>query len=148
MHPYSSVIGDLHLTGALPGRDEDDPVRTPYAIDRGGGSVLQYIHGQDICGVDIGNIIRPDPVYHIQRIGAAQDRARAADDHLGHASGLAAAGDLYTGHLALEGLGGCQYGLFGQYVAVYMCDRTRNVYFLLCTIADDDDFVQLIGRRQ
>ena len=81
---------------AVAGRDEDDTVRGPHAVD-GRGGILQHGHGLDFVGVHAGEValVARNAVHHEQR------RSHAADvDGIVELARLRRAlGDSQAGHL-------------------------------------------------
>ena len=130
------------IAGTLAGRDEDDAVRGPHAVD-GGGGVLQHGHGLDFIGVHAGEVglVARNAVHHEQRGAHAADVDRIVEfTRLRGALGDADAGDLAGQHVHDVLVLGDDHLLVGD-----GRNRTGEGGLLLDTVTDDDRLFQEIG---
>ena len=141
----AAVVAHPDLSfGTTLGGHEDDAVRSAGAVN-GGGSILQDGNALDVLGVQAGEVTVGDAVHHDERAGVAEGALTADEDHgviLARLAGTHVSDD--AGRLAGQGVGEIGGGDLLEFLAVDGGDGTREGGLLLDTVADDDDFIEVL----
>ena len=143
----------LAVVGTLLARHDDDAVGTTRTIDGTRRGILQHLDGLNVLRVQLLQVevlVHGHPVHHIQRIGIAVlvDARRTAYLDL-YRRARCTTGRLYvdTRQLALQRRGNVRNRAFSQLVTLHLGHGIRHVTLLHRAIADDHQFLQLVGIR-
>ena len=138
-----AVVGDLRTSfAAALGSDEHYARGSTCTIDGTGRGILQHRDALDVVGIEQGNVSLDAIDQHQGRSGI--HRRETADTH---AAGLAAwftarTEHSHTRHFSLHGAEHVARRLGSQLVSIDGTHGTRQVNFLLNTVANDHDLVQ------
>ena len=140
-----AIVGDgaFALFAAL-GGDKDYAVGSLRTVDGGGGSVFEDVDALDVGGIKGGDVAT-DTVNKVERLSVA-DGTQTADVNTHAGSRLTRSGlDVDTRGLTLEGLKGIVCVEFLDVVALNLNGGTSDEFFLLYTVANNDNLVEVGG---
>ena len=125
------------------GSNHNHTIRRPGAVNGCRRSILQYLHTGNVIGRKEIDIIHCYSIYNIQRIVTAIEGSSTtyADRHFGtrRTAGLH---HIYSGCLSLQCLCSRYNRTFVKILCRYAGNCRCHILTLLCTIADNHNFVQ------